>query len=341
MSHFKIIQIRAKLCLLFVLVFAAFIYGEGTAVPAEENLDSILQKIADYCERLKKKVFHFYCEERVVETISKSLHYPEERRGLKRFLEGYQAHQEPSRYEAVRDLRRRREQWLGSDKRIEKKNIYLHDYQIIKEGDQIREQRVLLKLNGKKAEGEIPELQTIIYSYKNVLYPIYLFARGHRDKYDFTVLEKEKVMKRDTHVIEVRHKGRPLDPGAEKNQGLLATAWVDCRDFSIVKFSVFPEAFRGYDYLLRKDRRDRRDIRINDVHYFGEIEGGIRFPSRTEITLSFSEEPPEVFENRRTTPQKIHGARILTQISTQYQYRKYRFFTVNVTDPLFKDLDNM
>lgn len=336
MSNAKKNQPKSMIYLFSLLFVTPFLYGAQAPEASAGDLERVLQRTADYCEKLKKKVFHFYCEEKIVETVAKSLRYPEERRALKRFLEGYRANQEPSRYEAVRNQRQQREVWLNSEKRIEGKNIYLYDYQIIKEGDRIEEQRTLLKLNGKKITGDIPVLQTLIYSYQNAISPVYLFAREHQDQYDFEILRKEKMMKRDAYVIEVRQKNsqRGVD-----DEGLLAVAWVDDLDFSIIKFSVYPRAFHGYHYLLRKDKRRRGDIQINDVHVFGEIKNGVRFPTRTEINVSFTEDPPEFIENRHTTPAKIHGARILTRISTLYQYKKYKFFTVDVDNPVFKDLD--
>jgi hypothetical protein len=179
-----------------------------------------------------------------------------------------------------------------------------------------------------------PGLQTIVYSYKNTLYPIYLFAREHQGKYRYRIIKQTETMNRKAWLIEVKtRKGNEIQlKKGEKSSaspGTLAKAWVDTDDFSLLKLEVFPEAFRGFDYLLRK-LPGKFDIKINDVHFFGFQKNGIRFPSKTEIHLSYKEEPDIGIDGIK------YGAIVLNNITTIYTYKDYLFYRAKPSEPVFK-----
>jgi hypothetical protein len=145
------------------------------------------------------------------------------------------------------------------------------------------------------------------------------------------------VMQCTAYKLEVRLKN------AVEPKPLLALVWVDMEAFSILKFKVFPEAFGGYDYLVRSADRRLENVRIDDIHYFGFKKQRLRFPTRTEITLTYSE---KMMRDRGQTMRELkHGSKdpyqmeILTRTKTRFDYRNYRFFKVEVHDPVFKDLN--
>lgn len=315
--------------IILLLILPVILTGHLTAAKAAgpEVLADVLENTAQYCETLKKNVFHFFCSEEVHEVIHKSLEYPEARRGLKNFLSGIKTNQTRSEYVSHQSLRDRRMRMHYGSQKKEIINIYLSDYQIIQTSANLKERRVLRKINGWKPEGKIPRLQTLIYSYKNVLSPARFFARENQADYTYRLLKQERVMGRKAHVIEVKEK----KSGPE--DGFLVTAWVDVEDHSILKFQVFPAAFGGADYLMRSGGGEKYNLRINDVHYFGKLRNGVRYPSKTEISISYNEEPKKqvVTRNRRLS----HGARIFTKLSTTYSYKDYIFHNVTVEDPVF------
>ncbi|MCP5104674.1 MAG: hypothetical protein GY950_14920 [bacterium] len=291
--------------------------------------DKILENTANYCEKLKKEIFHFFCLETITETIHKSLEHPEEKRGLKNFLEGIKPERERSQYESVRQLNMMKRKRSYSSRKYERKNIFVNEYQIIKKTNRIQERRNNIKsdiLKGDKNTKK-PGLQTIIYSYQNAIFPIYLFSKENQDKFHYKILGKEKTLKRNAHIIQVSSK-KGNDQG-----DILATVWIDQEDFSILKLNVLPAAFEGYEYLT-SNLDEKSDVTVTDVHYFGQMKKGIRFPTRTEITLSYKEKPDKIVESTRR--ERIYGARILTKISTVYNYKKYTFFRVAVSEPIFK-----
>jgi hypothetical protein len=110
-------------------------------------------------------------------------------------------------------------------------------------------------------------------------------------------------------------------------------AWVDAKDFSILKFNVFPGAFSGADYLLTSNVHEKYNVKISDTHYFGKVKEGIRYPSKTEIYISYNEAPKKLVTT--TNRELSHGARIYTKLSTVYFYKDYIFYTVSVQNPVF------
>ncbi len=130
----------------FFIICFGFVAWKKQTSDNQVDLKSILKNSAVYCERLKEAVFHFVCLEVVTEKIEKKLSYPENRRGLKNFLEGNRPRSRSDyQYEAHRnqDLRRLRDSYKGLKGGM--KTLFTYDYQIIQLGKKIHEQRLLLK----------------------------------------------------------------------------------------------------------------------------------------------------------------------------------------------------
>jgi hypothetical protein len=340
--------------MLFVLLLCAFSLcasmGGATGEPgtpgsvsgrADKTLPEILNGTAAYCEKLKKEVFHFLCREQIIETCEKAYDFPFERRGLKDFFERNKSSEveewaaSKSKMERLYDrISKAKIQARYKLKKHQQKNIFLNEYRILKDGNSLKEQRTVIELNGKKVTRRQPVLRTVVYSYKNTLYPIYLFAREHQGRYRYKLVKQTETMNRKAWLIEVKSKKGNEIKLKKKGKssaapGILAKAWVDADDFSLLKLEVFPEAFRGFDYLLGK-LSGKFDIKINDVHFFGFQKNGIRFPSKTEIHLSYKEEPEIGFNGIK------HGAVILNNITTIYTYKDYLFYRAKPSEPVFK-----
>jgi hypothetical protein len=275
------------------------------------ELKLILGNTAAYCEKLKAAVFHCACNEKIVETIEHSLQYSKK-----------------SKWQTNPFLKRRKRTLSPQVHR--KRNEYLSQYQLIQKGNQFKEYRLLLRENGKKVLQKDAKLKTIIYSKNALLSPLFLFTKMNQDKYDYTILKKEKIMKRDAYVVEIELKKRKEEKAA------FAVAWVDAKDFSVLKFEAFPESLKGYDYLVRTSDSNVEDIKISDVHYFGYQKDDIRFPTKTEITLSYTGNPESKPDKQNLNSL---GLQKLTKISTTFTYKKYLFYKVTVNDPIFETLD--
>lgn len=282
-----------------------------------EKMEDILRNTAQYCEKLERAILHFYCVEKVTQVVQRLLtQYPEKKWGLKEFLEERRIYYR----------RRIKKRWKPI------KNSYTFDYQIIKNASDIRERRILINENGKKTYQPDPPPKTVLYSFKNTLVPILLLSKQNQRYYTFSLEGEKTVLGRKSHVTIVRSKSRPED------ENILAIVWIDSKDYSILKFEVFPGAIKGYNNLLRINKHMMSDIKIKDTHLFGYIRNGIRYPSKTEISLSFKMRAREKSEIKGTfLIDSSIGKFILYKISTAIRYKNYKFFNVTVNTD-FKDM---
>ncbi len=288
----------------FVSIFLFLIANTASVTLPRQNLgqdelNTVLSKTGKYCERLREAAFHFLCQETVTE-ISKT----------KVFFKKYR---EPGYALNV----------------SETKNKYVNDYRIIKEDDKIIEQRKTILHNDKKVVDTAPGMKTIIRSFKTSLTPYYLFGGKNRKKYEYRLLRKEKVMKQSAYVVQVNLK-KENDEFAPLP--LFAVVWIDVSDFSILKFQAFPESIKGYGHLKGSEKYNVRNVEIEDIHYYNYKQKGLRFPSRTEVSLMYTYDSPGGFEKELDL---TAGARMLKKIKTTFEYRKYLFFKVTVTEPVF------
>jgi hypothetical protein len=305
--------------------------GDSLAAAKNPDISDILKGTAAYCDRLQQKVFHFICEEKVVERIDKYIIRIHNKSGLRNFLESRGGGDKYMYLDSRRDQGVRqtiREFYRGRKSKI--KFDFLYEYQIIKGENQIQERRQLRALNGKDPSSQEARRQAIVYSYQNALSPIYMFSREKQSMYDYRILGQDKVLGRRAYEIEVRLSGSP------QGEDVRVIGWVDAEDFSVLKFKVYPAAFGGYRHLIRTDMHDFSGIEVSDVHYFGVERWDIRLPSKTEIILSYNQDPKKKYIGKKRIP---YGYRMATRIGTNFYYRGYRFFEVEVADPQFIDLD--
>jgi hypothetical protein len=299
---------RGILFSILLLNLALLVLTQGTAKSnnAGEKLREILNGTARYCEQLKQAVFHFLCFETIEENIKKSLESDDVPRKTG-FYEGYTK--------------------LKVYKPKKVKNKYLYEYQIIKEGGRILERRVLIRHNGKKVRIKNPGQKTKLYSYKSSLTPIYFFAKENQDKFDYKQTGSERVMKRHAYVVEVRSKGNKNPTSNEP----LAIVWIDRKDYSVLKFKYFSGDFQA-ERLAGTTKHNVRNIKVKDVHYFGLRKNNLRFPTKTELLVTYNGGPLERDGKPIWLP---GGTQWLTKIKTLFFYKKYIFFTVTVGEPIY------
>lgn len=299
-----------KILLFVLLCFAFFLFpvngniNELQEISSPDRLKTILSNTAEYCQRLKKAVFHFLCYETVVESVKKTLVSNEIPR-----KEGF--------YEGYTKLK------VYKPKKV--KNKYVNEYQIIKDGSQIKERRVLIRHNRKKMFKKNPGLKTKLYSYKSSLTPIYFFARENQEKFNYKILGKERVMKQRAYVVEVKSK-KSMETGEP-----LAIVWIDGKDFSVLKFEYFSGSFQA-ERLAGATLHNVRNIKVKDVHYFEYRKGNIRFPTKTELTVTYNG-GPLIREGKQIFLPP--GTQRLTKIKTVFWYEKYLFFNVTVGTPVY------
>jgi hypothetical protein len=283
MKPFKIISKFFTGIIVFVMVGALCTGLFSLAEGEKTDLKTILGEAAEYCRRLKKEVYHYVCQEDIVETGKKKLKYQNE-------------------------------------------------YQIIKIGDKVKEKRTKITLGKQGIIIDKVKLKTKLYSYFGAMTPIFLLSEENQKQYSYNVFKGKKILGRPTYGLEVRTiKG-------DQQAIPMAHIWVDKLDRSVIKFELFPEAMPGFDHIIKYAKEKGYTYTIRDIHEFGLLRNGIRFPTRTEIAITFIEggakdSTADGFSSKVITKTKTH------KIKTVFKYSDYRFFKVEIEDPQFKRLD--
>ena len=254
------------------------------------DLETILRKSAEYCDKLAHSALFFVCQERIREEI-----YP--------YSSAERVHVTST---ATSGFRSYRIMPTGSKKIV---NSYVYDYQLIKKGDMIEESRTLLEENREERHEENAELKARrFYSERSAFGPVGLLSKEWQDMYSYKILKEKTIDGRKAIVIEAKPK-RNME--GKPNYGKI---WVDKEDFSIIRIEVEQESLAGYEEL--KKAIEKRKIRpiITVTHDYAIKKNGIRFPSKT----TFKEDYFGLYAGR------------LKKSRMHITYDNYRFFTVEV-----------
>jgi hypothetical protein len=209
----------------------------------EKAIEQILEKCAEYCEKLKSSALHFVCEEKIKEEIV---------------------------------LKPRIESPRLKAPAVKERNEYVYDYQLIKKGEDVKESRTLIEENGEKRNIKDAPLKTKrFYSLKSVFGPVGFLGKEFQELYNYELKKEGKVKGRKAYIIEVIPK-RKMDD--KPNYGKL---WVDKENFSVLKSEISQESLAGYEDFKKKAKSLRIRPILKTTHYYEVEKKGIRFPSKT------------------------------------------------------------
>ena len=138
--------------LIFVLLsFQIFSQTDNSKSGDQEELEKILEKCAEYCERLENSSLYFVCKETIIEEIR-------------------------PRYGSLPGL---------------EKNKYIYDYQLVRQRDAIDERRILLKENNRKKNIVDAQLKTKRFHHKYIVFgPIGLLGRKQQEIFEYKILKE-------------------------------------------------------------------------------------------------------------------------------------------------------
>jgi hypothetical protein len=155
---------KAFVSVIIFLVFSTHVCGQKASSHSsgQAELETILKKCAEYCEKLANSALFFVCKEKITEKIS-SRSAP-----------------------MLTDLKPSARVYTSTVKRV-----YVYDYQLYRKGNDIKEERILLEENGKKKHEE-----------NIVLGPIGLLSSHWQTFHDYRILKEEKFKGDKSVVIE-------------------------------------------------------------------------------------------------------------------------------------------
>jgi len=273
---------------------SGFTADAGRIVAAQEDPDirTILTRCAAYCEKLRTAALYFVCEERTVEDVF------------------------PTRYRMTSITGGRTITYSAGSAGKPGRNVWRHDYQLIKKGPSIDQKRVLLEYNKKKTDPQDASIKPRrFYSENPVFGPIGFFDKNWQDLYDYFFVKRDRVLDREAVAIKVVPKVK-ID-----NKPNFGTIWVDVEDDSVLKIEIESRSLAGFEQVLSAAEKQGLEPDFVTIHEYAVIKNGLRFPSRT------------LFEERYKG--RVDGFRGGTRSKTEITYDQYRFFTVE-TDAVIK-----
>ena len=289
--------IPLNLIIIFVFFFQSdFIYTKNAISDDSLELEAILEKCAEYSERLESASLFLVCKEKISETVCVGPWRGTRRawtllpdRVKKKILFG-----EPS--------------WENSKLLV--KNDFVYDYQLIKEKENtdIEEMRVLIEENGSPKNKKNAKLETRFAHKYIVLGPATLLSRIMQPLHDYKIIEGQDAQQENLIVLEAI-------PKAESDTTYLyGKIWVDKEDFCIRKILWDQGSIEGFDTLSNLAKGLDCTPSFHLEAEFGFEKNGIRFPSSYKLEEAYLDK---------------NGVKLIKSKKT-VEYYDYKFFTVEV-----------
>ncbi|MBM3294489.1 MAG: hypothetical protein FJY82_08175 [Candidatus Aminicenantes bacterium] len=260
---------------------------------ANVDLEALLKKTAEYCRKLENAALDFICREEISEKIDPT-------------YDGKKPAATASDWVSLPGGR-----WIKGEIRSPKiLTSYIYDYQCVRAGGEIRENRTLLSENGKKINEPNARLKTAIFVFGSVLLsPVGLLAKRFQGDCDYAIVGTEKIARRLVVILEAKPKS-----GAPETTNLFGKAWIDSETADILKIEWDKSRVRHHESVEKFGERIGWKPRLTIRSEFSAEKNGIRFPTRFQIQ--------EAYLNER--------GRAFVRSETNVVYKDFKFFTVEV-----------
>jgi hypothetical protein len=266
--------------------------------PPDVDLESLLEKTAEYCRKLESAVLYFVCREEISEKIDPALDVPP-----------------PPTIKSWSIA----DNWTGLDSRgsititsapSKIKNSYVYDYQCVRKDGQIQEVRTLLEENGKKKNQPNAALKMSVILYVNtMLGPVGIFRKSYQTEYDYTIVGSDKFERKPVIIVDAKPK-----PDAPEAKTLYGKAWIDPVTGNIMKIEYSENRIGHYEVFEARGEKYDRTPRVTQRAEFRAEKNGLRFPSKLFVE--------EAYLNKR--------GRAFVRSETTVVYKDFKFFTVEV-----------
>lgn len=219
---------RKKYFSIFVVVLlCTFIVNFITASSIQSNqnkeLEEILLKSSQYCSKLAHAVLDFVCKEKVVIDFF-----------------SFDSTGTQSRIE----LQSRVWDDIGGRRRQKKYKTqkFIYDYQLTKKYNGLNEQRILLKVDGKKASKESNDIERRFPHSLLILGPIGLLSEYWQKRHDYKIKKKGRLFGEKIFVVEAVPKPECA------TEHLWGKVWISQDDFSILKIEWNQNTVPSYPF---------------------------------------------------------------------------------------------
>lgn len=250
----------------------------------DPRLAPILRSVAEYCEKVKRAALYYVCQELVTDK-EYFFRYRKGESGIKR------------------------EERFFDTRRVDVKT-YLYDYQLIKKGDQLTENRTLLTDNGRKRHVRNSSLKNIENSSQFVVYgPVGFLSRYWQEHFRYSIIGQEEVDGLPAVVLQAV-------PSEERQDNYqIGRVWIG-PDFQILRLELEAASLKEYeDEVLDSPVGEFHKRMVWTIDYAVE-KNGVRFPSRQRIQKLF------VRVNKDSVEQRA------LKRETLFEYLEYKIFQV-------------
>ncbi len=276
---------------------------------AQEELRKILDRCAEYCRKLTGAALDFVCEEMI-----KEVQYNIRPEAISEQKKYWYKIIEKTNTGTIGIMWGRQSLWnpWGSEK-----NQYVCDYQLIKKGDQIKEQRIVLEENGRKITDQRRLLEEKRFSMLRPLFAaVRLLAKDRQPLFNYRILEEEKIRGKKAYVIEAIPRFK--DVGEVE----YAKIWISKTSFQILKSEIKGIPIEGYEKILEESTKLNIKPEFKITHHYQVEKKGVLFPSSSKVRIAY---PP-------LSP--LRGKRLRWKIDMDYD--KFKFFTVETEHRVIK-----
>lgn len=283
--------------LILVMAIALFAYAERQSAETQDGmkdqarLQEILRSAGEYCERVKNMALFYICQENVID--------------IENFFRG-----------VSRAVGMRKEERIFNIRRI-RRRTYSYDYQLIKKGDDLLEQRVMLEKNGKKKHQENADLSHLKYYSQYLIFgPVGFLSQSWQDHFTYSLVGENTINGEPATIIQADPKEVRL------NNYNIGRIWVN-KDFQTVRVEWEPASIQNYEDEILISRLGPFQKKVVWTVDYTIEKNGVRFPSRQLIQ--------EIFF--RNTPSGSQQKAVKRE--TRFEYTEYKFFVVE-TDVKFR-----
>ncbi len=257
----------------------------------EARLREILRSTGEYCERVKQIALHYVCQEKIID--------------IENFFQG-----------ASRALGMQREEKAFDIRRV-KRQTYRYDYQLIRKGDDLLEQRVMLEKNGRKKHQENTDLSHLKYYSQYLIFgPVGFLSLYWQNHFLYSFIGKDTIAGEAVFIIQADPTEVRLDNYS------IGRIWVN-KDFQVVRVEWEPASIQNYEDEILISRLGPFQKKVVWTVEYTIEKNGVRFPSRQLIREIFFRSSENGFQQKAVKRE------------TRFEYDAYKFFIVE-TDVRFQ-----
>jgi len=250
----------------------------------QARLNQILKKCALYCKKLGQSVFHFYCREEVSERLY--------------YIDSY-----PTLTHKQEELLRR----------------FDYEYQVIRDKEQIKENRKPLRIGNVPFRQFQARQKPIVFSHRFLIFgPITLLDAQRQRFYKYSILEEETKNGEKIVIIEA------LPLYTQKPAMHFGKIRVKVDDGSVKGIEWNPKSIRNFQSLLEQTKRFGISPRISFFLDLNIAKNNIHFPSRCRVEWMLK----NINKKFIKASTRKNGFTI-TGVVTDIIYKDYKFFSVD------------